>query len=74
MARQSSSEVETSAAAPSYTHRIVDIVDRQGFAFVAPAGIDVEALLERYVTITPLTYALTDYPRLQTWRERLGTE
>ncbi|MCA9672175.1 MAG: CHAD domain-containing protein [Myxococcales bacterium] len=47
MARQSSSEVETSAAAPSYTHRIVDIVDRQGFAFVAPAGIDVEALLER---------------------------
>lgn len=33
---------------------------------------DVEALAEGAVTVTPLTYAMTDYPRLQTWRERLG--
>lgn len=33
---------------------------------------DVEALLERYITITPLSYALTDYARLQTWRERVA--
>ena len=43
------------------------------FTHTAP-DTDVEALLERFVTVTPLTYALTDYPRLQTWRERLGSE
>jgi 5'-nucleotidase len=41
------------------------------FSHTAPES-DVEALLERCVTITPLTYALTDYPRLQTWKERLA--
>jgi len=34
-------------------------------------GSDVEALLEGCVTVTPLTYSLTDHPRLQTWKERL---
>ncbi|HMN96967.1 MAG TPA: 5'/3'-nucleotidase SurE [Phycisphaerales bacterium] len=40
------------------------------FAHTAP-DTDVEALLERAVTVTPLSYAMTDYPRMQTWRERL---
>ena len=35
------------------------------------AGSDVETLLERYVTVTPLDYNLTDHPRMNTWRERL---
>lgn len=43
------------------------------FAHTAP-DTDVEALLERHVTVTPLTYAMTDYPRLRTWTERLGGE
>lgn len=42
------------------------------FAHTAPQS-DVEALMERYVTVTPLTYALTDHARLQMWKERLGT-
>lgn len=43
------------------------------FAHTAPES-DVESLLERHVTVTPLTYALTDYPRLQTWKERLRAD
>lgn len=35
-------------------------------------GSDVEALREGYVTITPLTYALTDYARLQSWKEHFA--
>ena len=31
-------------------------------------------LLQRFVTVTPLTYVLTDYARLQTWKERLEGE
>jgi hypothetical protein len=31
----------------------------------------VEALFERCVTVTPLTYVLTDHARLQSWKERL---
>ena len=41
------------------------------FSHTAPES-DVEALLERCVTVTPLTYNLTDYPRLQTWKERFA--
>jgi len=33
---------------------------------------DVEALANRVVSVTPLSYILTDHARLQTWRERLG--
>lgn len=44
--------------------------DGMQFTHTAPDS-DVEALLERYITITPLTYVLTDYARLQTWRERV---
>lgn len=40
------------------------------FTHTAP-DTDVEALFERAVTVTPLSYAMTDYPRLQSWRERL---
>ncbi|MCP3903708.1 MAG: 5'/3'-nucleotidase SurE [Planctomycetes bacterium] len=32
---------------------------------------DVEALLERCITVTPLSYVLTDHPRVQTWKDRL---
>jgi 5'-nucleotidase len=35
-------------------------------------GTDVEALNERFVTVTPLQYDLTDYHRIQAWRERLA--
>ena len=34
---------------------------------------DVEALMDRQVTVTPLEFDLTDHPRIQTWRERLVT-
>lgn len=33
---------------------------------------DVEALMERCVTVTPLTYAMTDHAAMRTWRERLS--
>lgn len=32
---------------------------------------DVDALMNRYLTVTPLEFDLTDHPRVQTWRERL---
>lgn len=35
------------------------------------SGSDVETLLERHVTVTPLDYNLTDHARMNTWRERL---
>jgi 5'-nucleotidase len=44
--------------------------DGMEFTHTAPES-DVEALLERCITVTPLTYVLTDQARLQTWRERL---
>ena len=34
-------------------------------------GSDVEALYERYMTVTPLQFDMTDHARMQTWRERL---
>jgi 5'-nucleotidase len=36
------------------------------------ADTDVEALDAGCVSITPLTYGLTDHARLTTWRDRLG--
>ena len=33
---------------------------------------DVEHLMARSVTVTPIEFDLTDHPRLQTWRERLA--
>ena len=41
------------------------------FAHTAPQS-DVEALLQGSATVTPLTYALTDRARLQSWKERLS--
>lgn len=43
------------------------------FTHTAPES-DVETLLERFITVTPLTYALTDYARLQTWKERFRND
>ncbi len=40
------------------------------FTHTAP-DTDVEALAERCVTVTPLTYVMTDHARLQTWKDRL---
>lgn len=39
------------------------------FTHTAPES-DVEALMERCVTVMPLSYDLTDHTRIQTWRER----
>ena len=40
------------------------------FTHTAPES-DVEALGEGFVTITPLSYVMTDHARLQMWSERL---
>ena len=40
------------------------------FAHTAP-GSDVEQLWAKTVTVTPLSYDLTDHPRRQSWKERL---
>jgi 5'-nucleotidase len=40
------------------------------FAHTTPES-DVDALYEPAITITPLTYVLTDHARLPTWKERL---
>lgn len=40
------------------------------FATTAP-GSDVEALIAGAITVTPLTYAMTDHARMPTWKERL---
>ena len=37
-------------------------------------GSDVESLLERNVTVTPLNYDLTDHARMNGWRERLDAD
>ena len=44
----------------------------EGMSFVhtAPES-DVEALLEGRITVTPLSYVMTDQDRMQTWRERV---
>ena len=42
------------------------------FTHTAPES-DVEALLERCITVTPLTYDVTDHARLRTWAERLDS-
>jgi len=44
-----------------------------GLAFAhTSAESDVEALLERFVTVTPLQFDLTDHARMATWADRLG--
>ncbi|MEM7203177.1 MAG: 5'/3'-nucleotidase SurE [Planctomycetota bacterium] len=44
--------------------------DGMGFAHTAPES-DVEALLEGYVTVTPLSYVMHDETGLPIWRDRL---
>jgi 5'-nucleotidase len=41
------------------------------FTHTAPRS-DVEALLECAITVTPLTFDMTDHARLRTWEERLA--
>jgi 5'-nucleotidase len=41
------------------------------FTHTAPES-DVEALMQKFVTVTPLTYAMTDRAQLATWRQRLA--
>jgi 5'-nucleotidase len=36
-------------------------------------GTDVEALMDRFITVTPLQYDLTDHHRIAEWRRRLAT-
>ena len=44
-----------------------------GMSFAHTAeGSDVEALKQGYVTITPLSYVLTDEARIEVWEQRLG--
>lgn len=45
--------------------------DGMDFTHTAPDS-DVESLLERCVTVTPLAYDLTDHGRIVKWRERLA--
>ena len=40
--------------------------------FHTKEGTDVEALHERFITVTPLQYDLTDYHRIDEWRRRLA--
>ena len=40
------------------------------FVHTAPES-DVAALLEGRITVTPLSYVMTDQDRIQTWRERV---
>lgn len=44
--------------------------DGMAFTHTAPRS-DVEALLERAITLTPLTFDLTDHARVRTWAERI---
>lgn len=71
-------EMNTAPQVDAYERR----VSPQGNVYYWPSGTgmefthtapdtDVEALYQRYVTVTPLTYVLTDHARLQTWKERL---
>ena len=70
--------MNTAAAADDYEKR----TSPGGQSYYWPAGsgmafmhthpeTDVEFLMDRCVTVTPIEFDLTDHPRLQTWRERL---
>jgi 5'-nucleotidase len=72
---------------PMNTHGLIDQYERRtspsgddyywasgtGFEFHSTdAGTDVEALFEGFVTVTPLSYDLTDAPAMARWRDRLA--
>ena len=47
----------------------------EGMAFVhTEPESDVEALLDGQITVTPLSYVMTDQDRMQTWRTRLESQ
>ena len=71
-------EMNTAAGGSTYEHRTSPAGRNyywacgSGLEFDHTAkGSDVEALLERAVTVTPLSYDLTDHARMNSWRERL---
>ncbi|MCH2143518.1 MAG: 5'/3'-nucleotidase SurE [Phycisphaerales bacterium] len=71
-------EMNTAAGASSFEERsspdgrVYYWACGSGLAFEnTTPGSDVETLLERSVTVTPLNYDLTDHGRMNTWRERL---
>jgi 5'-nucleotidase len=74
-------EMNTAAGTETYERRVSPLGrqyywaagDGMTFYHTAPES-DVEALLEGAVTVTPLTYVLTDHGRLQEWKERLVEE
>ena len=70
--------MNTAPASDGYEKRI----SPYGQAYYWPSGsglafdhthpeTDVEALMDRKITVTPLEFDLTDHSRIQTWRERL---
>ena len=72
------SSMNTAAGTETYERRVSPL--GQVYYWAAGTGMefmhtapesDVEALLDRSVTVTPLSYIVTDHDRLPTWRERL---
>ena len=70
-------EMNTAPGTDAYERRVSPagqvyywLTGRMEFTHTAP-DTDVEAVQEGCVTVTPLTYILTDHVRLQTWKERL---
>ncbi len=74
---------------PMNTHGIVDKFERRGSPMGQPyywsassgldfhatdEGTDVERLFERCITVTPLTYDLTDHAILDSWSQALAEE
>lgn len=72
---------------PHNTHGLIDAYERRvapggdvyywaaggGLDFAgADAGTDVELIMKRHITVTPLRYDLTKHDQLDPWRSRLG--
>lgn len=72
-------EMNTAPGTDGYEHRVSpwgrnyywSSGDGMQFTHTAPRS-DVEALLEKCITVTPLSFDMTDHARLRTWEERLG--
>ena len=71
-------EMNTAAGASSFDERsspdgrVYYWACGSGLAFEKTTpGSDVESLMDRAVTVTPLNYDLTDHARMNSWRERL---
>jgi 5'-nucleotidase len=71
--------MNTHGIADSYERRVSPFGDEYYWASAGgldfrgtDAGSDVEALMQRKITVTPLKYDLTDHERMTAWRGRLG--